>query len=237
MFISAELLSKALAPFQITLSKEQTEKLDSYAQLLVNYNEKVNLTAITDPDGIVMKHFADSLALLAFYDIPQNALVADVGTGAGFPGVALMIARPDLRVRLFDSTKKKLLFIDSVIQELALNGETVHLRAEEAGHDRRYRAAFDLVTARAVADLRVLAELCVPLVKQGGMFLSMKGDLTDDELTAGKAAIQALGAQVDGKETYNLLSGDKRTLILSKKISQTSTKYPRAFSQISKKPL
>lgn len=237
MFISAELLSKALAPFQITLSKEQTEKLDSYAQLLVNYNEKVNLTAITDPDGIVMKHFADSLALLAFYDIPQNALVADVGTGAGFPGVALMIARPDLRVRLFDSTKKKLLFIDSVVQELALNGETVHLRAEEAGHDRRYRAAFDLVTARAVADLRVLAELCVPLVKQGGMFLSMKGDLTDEELTAGKAAIQALGAQVDGKETYNLLSGDKRTLILSKKISQTSTKYPRAFSQISKKPL
>ncbi|MDR1629086.1 MAG: 16S rRNA (guanine(527)-N(7))-methyltransferase RsmG [Oscillospiraceae bacterium] len=237
MFISPELLTKALAPFAITLSAEQIAQLDAYARMLVDYNEKVNLTAITDPDEIVVKHFADSLALLHFCCFLEKALVADIGTGAGFPGVVLMIARPDLKLNLFDSTKKKLLFIDSVIAGLSLNGQTVHLRAEEAGHDRRFREAFSVVTARAVAELRVLSEFCVPLVKPGGLFIAMKGDLADEELQAGKGALKTLGARIDGIESYNLPSADKRTLILSKKISQTSTKYPRAFSQISKKPL
>lgn len=237
LIISAELLKSSLRPFDISLDENQIAQLDRYAQILLNYNEKINLTTITDPDEIVIKHFVDSLALLNYVCIPQGAAVADIGTGAGFPGVVLLIARPDLRAFLFDSTKKKLDFIDFAMRELSLNGKTVHLRAEEAGHKNEYREKFDFVTARAVAELRVLSELCLPLVKNGGIFAPMKGCLSNDETQTGKRAIKALGGQISDEKAYELPSADKRTILIIKKISQTSPKYPRIFSQILKKPL
>jgi len=156
MFISEELLISSIKEYGLQLDKEQVVKLDQYALMMVKYNEKVNLTKITDPEGIVIKHFVDSLIMLGMADIPQSSYIADVGTGAGLPGIALMIARPDLKAALFDSTAKKLSFVDNVIGELGLNGVSVNIRAEEAGQGE-YREKFDLVTARAVAQLRVLA--------------------------------------------------------------------------------
>lgn len=237
MLISPELLQKSTALFGLELTAGQIEKFDLFAKLLIDYNKKVNLTAITEPDDIVIKHFSDSLAILGFYDIPQNALAADVGTGAGFPGLALMIARPDLEMRLLDSTKKKLDFVDLVISELDLKGETLHMRAEEAGQDKKLRERFDFVSARAVAQLRILAELCLPLLRKGGVFASMKGSLQAEELVTGELALKKLGGEIFKQENYSLLSKDSRSLVFSKKLSQTATKYPRAFSQISKNPL
>lgn len=237
MFISKELLIAATQPFDIELNDDQICKLDAYAEMLVDYNEKVNLTAITDPDEIVIKHLADSLAVLKFTPCKLKGTLADVGTGAGFPGMPLLIASSDLNVTFFDAVNKKLDFIRFVTSELGLSSDIIHLRAEDAGKTKEYRENFDFVTARAVAQLRILSEFCLPLVKVGGYFISMKGSISDEEKTFGIAAFDKLGSKLYDDIFYNIHNGDERNIIIAEKISHVSPKYPRNMAQISKKPL
>lgn len=237
MFISKELLEKSVALFHVKLTEEQILKFDTYAKDLVDYNQKVNLTAITDPDDIVIKHFSDSLALIEYAPDGLKGRLADVGTGAGFPGMPLLIACPDIDITFFDAVNKKLDFIRYVLNDIDLKADVIHARAEDAGRDPGYREKFDFATARAVAQLRVLSEFCIPLIKVGGYFISMKGSISEEEKTTGMAALKKLGAEVYDDIFYNIHNGDERNIIISKKISQISSKYPRNMSQISKKPL
>ena len=237
MFISEELLIKCAEEFGMNLSDDVVLKFDTYAKELVNYNEKVNLTAITEPDDIVIKHFADSLAFFKYSGIGKGDSVADVGTGAGFPGVPVLIAGDDLDVTLFDAVNKKLDFIRHLLKELDLKANVVHIRAEDAGKMPEYREKFDYVTARAVAQLRILSEFCIPLVKVGGKFVSMKGSISEEEKTNGISAFSKLGTELYDDIIYNIHNGDERNIIIGKKISQVSSKYPRNMGQISKKPL
>lgn len=223
--------------FGVMLDETALDRFGIYARKLVEWNEKINLTAITDPEGITVKHFADSLAVFRYCDIPQNARVIDVGTGAGFPGVAMLIARPDLKLTLLDSTKKKLSVIDDILSALGLHAETLHARAEEAARKTEYREQFDFATARAVANLRELSEYCLPFVKKGGSFISMKSAKTEEEIDGAKKAIGLLGGKIEAVNAFELADAGERTVIMIKKISQTSSKYPRPSAKIAKFPL
>ena len=235
--ISKELFDACVREIGLALPENAFTQFDRYAELLCEYNEKVNLTAITDPDGITVKHFADSLYFLKYVDVPTGAGLCDVGTGAGFPGVCLKLARPDLQLTLFDSVNKKLDFLRFLSKELGFDAEIVHVRAEEAGQTPRYRARFDFATARAVAALNKLCEYCVPLVKQGGCFVPLKAELSDEERTSGSAAAHIVGARLKEAFRYTLPNGDYRELLIFEKKSQTPTKYPRVSAQIAKSPL
>ena len=237
MFISKDLLKECASEFDVILSDDVVDKFDSYAYELVKYNEKVNLTAITEPDDIVIKHFADSLAFFKYSGIKSGNSFADVGTGAGFPGMPVLIASDNINVTLFDAVNKKLDFIRYFVKELDLKADVIHIRAEEAGKMTEYREKFDFVTARAVAQLRILSEFCLPLVKVGGKFVSMKGDISEEEKVNGIAAFQKLGSKLYDDIHYNIHNGDSRNIIIAEKISQISPKYPRNMGQISKKPL
>lgn len=219
------------------LQETALERLSFYGDFLAEYNQKVNLTAITDPEGILVKHFEDSLALLPYLPEEKTISLADVGTGAGFPGVVLLIARPDLSLTLIEATEKKLRFLELLLSHLSLSAQLCHRRAEEAGRDPAFREAFDAVSARAVASLPVLSEYCLPLVKPGGRFLAMKSMLAQKELADSRRAIALLGAETEKQIDYRLSNGDARSLIVIKKISQISSKYPRPTSVIRKRPL
>ena len=221
--IDTEKLSRLLEELNIAVDGYAAQRLDLYAQRLVAWNEKMNLTGITDPDGILEKHFIDSIEPLRFVEIPRNARVIDVGTGAGFPGLPLLIARPDLDLTLADSLHKRLV------------AERVHARAEILGKDPDYREQYDIATARAVAPLPVLCEYCLPFVKVGGAFLALKG--AEDEVATAKCAIATLGGELEQNVSYKLPSGDSRHLVVVRKISQTPTKYPRKPKKIDTKPL
>ena len=235
--ISKELFERCIAEIGVPLPENAFDLFDAYASQLIIYNEKVNLTAITDPDEIVVKHFADSLYLLKYADLSKGARVCDVGTGAGFPGMCLKLARPDLNVTLFDSINKKLEFLRFLSRELGAEAQIVHIRAEEAGQSRQYRESFDLSTARAVASLNKLCEYCVPLVKVGGCFASLKAAVQNEEKKQGRAAALTLGASAEREVRYKLPNRDTREILLYKKISHTSPKYPRVSAQIAKSPL
>lgn len=237
MFISKELLIKSAAEFDVEITDTIADRFDIYARELVSYNEKVNLTAITDPDEIVIKHFADSLAFFKYSGIMEGNSVADVGCGAGFPGVPILIAGDGLKVTLFDAVNKKLDFIRYLLGELGLDASVIHIRAEDAGRKPEYREHFDFVTARAVAQLRILSEFCIPLVKVGGKFVSMKGDISEEEKVNGIAAFKKLNSELYDDIHYNIHNGDARNIIIAKKVSPLSPKYPRNMGQISKKPL
>ncbi len=236
MTISKELLMQSCAAFGVTVSNECADRLDTYARLLIEYNEKVNLTAITQPDEIVKKHFADSLVLLSYVDLHKGIRFADIGTGGGFPGAVLLCAVPDMDAVLVDSINKKLDFVRFLLRELGLSAEVLTARAEELGRKGEYRETFDVVTARAVAQLNQLSEYCMPLVKVGGVFAPMKGKLEEDEQQRGFGAIANLGGKVE-KNACLMLDDAQRHIVVAKKISQTPTKYPRNQAQISKKPL
>ena len=195
------------------------------------------MTAITDPDGVTVKHFADCLSIFGFVDIPENAKLIDVGTGAGFPGLVIKLFRPDIDVTFLDSTKKKLGFIDSVLNETGTAGETVHLRAEEAAVLPKYREKFDFATARAVAALPVLSEYCLPFVKVGGSFISMKSADSLEEIKSANGAVKLLGGEIAEDNLFNLVENMPRRIIVIKKKSHTPTKYPRKTAQIAKKAL
>ncbi|MDE5605142.1 MAG: 16S rRNA (guanine(527)-N(7))-methyltransferase RsmG [Eubacterium sp.] len=233
--INIDFLKSEAENIGIHLDSKALKRFDLFAELLVEWNNKMNLTAITEPDDIVVKHFIDSITPLAHFDIANSAKVIDVGCGAGFPSLPLLIARPDLNITFFDALEKRLKFIDVVLDALELDGELVHGRAEDFGNNADFREKYDYAFTRAVAPLNVLAEYCLPFVKVGGSYISMKG--ADDETALGKNAIQELGGAIDNVVQLKLSNGDSRNLILIKKISQSSPKYPRKSKKIASKPL
>lgn len=222
----------------LEISDSLFEKLEIYAKELKEWNEKINLTAIKDDEGIAIKHFLDSLMLLKYVDIPKNSKIIDVGTGAGFPGLVIAAAREDVFVTLLDSTGKKLKVVADIAEKMGLkNYEILNMRAEEAGQKKEYREQFDFATARAVAELRILSEYCLPFVKKDGFFVSMKAALAEQEIENATNALKVLSGEIEEKFNFDLCSQGERNIIKIKKISQTSTKYPRVSAQISKKPL
>ena len=236
-FISKDLLKTEAAKFGVELDEIALDRFDKYAKLLVEWNEKINLTAITDPEGIVMKHFVDSLSVFSAIEIPEGAKSIDVGTGAGFPGLAMLIARPDLKITLLDSTNKKLTVIRDILEKLELTCEVLHMRAEEAGQSKDYREKYDFATARAVSNLRDLSEYCLPFVKKGGKFIAMKGPGAEEELTEAKRAIGILGGKNEKLILEKLPEDNTRNFIVVEKLLSTPEKYPRASAKISKNPL
>lgn len=235
--INDELLKEEAQKLGVHLNDYAIDRFDVYAERLVRWNEHVNLTAITEPDDIVIKHFIDSLYPLRFIHMEKGKKLIDVGTGGGFPGLPLLIANPELEVNFVDSIGKKLGFIKDVLRNTGLIGHVTHIRAEEIGKDAEYRESYDFATARAVAPLNVLCEYCLPLVKVGGFFVSLKGSTGNEELHQARTAIKTLGGALEQFEEYTLPNGDKRTLIIIKKISQTPTKYPRKSKKIDTRPL
>lgn len=222
----------------IKLSEDADLLFSKYTDLLLSYNEVMNLTAITDKEEIKIKHYLDSVAPLAFSLIPDGAKIADVGSGAGFPGVPLKIAKRDICLTAIDSLKKRLNFLQTVKNELSLdNFDTVHLRAEEAGQNKELRESFDIATARAVANLSVLAEWCLPLVKVGGSFIALKGPSPEEEIEEAREAVSVLGGEIADVFTVNLPGNITHSIVLIKKISQTPSKYPRKPGKASKQPI
>ena len=222
----------------IAVSEDLLAKLKIYSEELKEWNEKINLTAITDDEGIAIKHFIDSLMLLKYVNIPENSKIIDVGTGAGFPGLVLAAARGDVHVTLLDSTGKKLKVVEDIAAKMGIeNYKILNMRAEEAGQKTEYRESFDFATARAVAELRVLSEYCLPFVKKDGYFVSMKGALADMEIENATNALKVLSGKIEEKYSFNLCDSGERNIIKIKKISQIPTKYPRVSAKIAKKPL
>ena len=236
MYNTSLLLSDA-EKLGISLNDDQIKLFEKLSELLVEQNKTMNLTAITDPDGIAVKHFADSISALSAYDFAEGAKVLDVGTGAGFPSIPLLIARPDLEMTMIDSTAKKLKYVASTVETLGLTAEVLHTRAEEAGQNKEYREKFDIVCSRAVAALNVLCEYCLPFVKVGGVFLAMKAAKAQEEIADAKNAIKTLGGKIIAEKSFALSDGGERTIVVIKKISQVPSKYPRVSAQIAKKPL
>lgn len=218
------------------LTEQQLEQFDQYAEFLVEYNEKVNLTAITDPEGIEIKHFLDSLLLLKAVKLGEGASVIDVGTGAGFPSVPAKIVREDLQLTLLDGLNKRIVFLEELSRRLGQQNTALHGRAEEAARGE-LREQFDLATARAVADLRVLAEYCLPFVKVGGVFAALKGPDGPAEVEAAKKAISMLGGKVETVKSFTLPGQQARTVAVIRKVQPTPAKYPRHGGKISKQPL
>ncbi len=224
--------------FGVTLDSLAREKLNLYGNLLLEWNEKINLTAITEPREVLYKHFYDCILLLKNIKIPQNARIIDVGTGAGFPGAVLKIVRPDIDVTLLDGLNKRLVFLNEVIEKTGLSGiRTLHLRAEEGGRNPEYREKYDIACARAVARLPVLLEYCLPFVKKGGVFVAMKGPSAEEEAAEAQNAVRLLGGAEPDIICETLPENDRRAFITVKKISQTPPKYPRISAKISKQPL
>ena len=228
------LLSEGAKQFGLLLTEEQLEKYGKYMNLLLEWNQKINLTAICEPREVVSKHFADSLSLLTC-PIAAGSRIIDVGTGAGFPSVPVLIARPDLSITMMDSLQKRLSFLETVLRELGLTASLVHMRAEDGGQDPRYREAFDIATARAVANLSTLSEYCLPFVKKGGRFLAMKGE-AEEELKAAAHALTVLGGKAE-EQTVVSFDGWNHRIITIKKVSTTPSKYPRKAGKPAKEPL
>ena len=216
---------------------EQLEQFFDYMNLLIEWNEKMNLTAITDPEEIILKHFIDSITILD--KIGNESKVVDVGTGAGFPGIPLSIMNPTLKITLVDSLNKRLIFLQEVVNKLNLkNIEIVHARAEEFGQNKKYREGFDVATSRAVANLSTLSEYLIPLVKVNGKVISMKASDAKEEINEAEKAIEVLGGKIEKREEFNLPQSDiGRTVIVIKKEKQTPAKYPRKPGTPSKEPI
>jgi len=229
------MIEQFCAEHGIEYTPQIAEKLRHYTEFLIDYNQKVNLTAIKTPEEIEVKHFIDSVTLLCAADVKGRVL--DIGSGAGFPGVVLKLFRPEIELNLLDSNGKKAKFLELLCQEMEIDGKILLGRAEDLGKETSYREKYDLVCARAVAELNVLCEYCIPFVKTGGMFEAMKGSNWREELNGAQNAIKILGAKEDGTKEYILPDGSRRGIILIKKISQTPTNYPRVGAKISKKPL
>lgn len=221
----------------ITLTDSQYDRLKLYSQMLTERNKAVNLTAITDDEGITIKHFFDSIYPFVLCPPKEGASIIDVGTGAGFPSCPLKIYRDDLKLTLLDSLNKRIAFLCELSDALKLDAECIHGRAEEFGNREDYRERFDYATARAVGNLAVLCEYCLPFVKVGGAFTALKGSNGEEELEAAKQAVKTLGARVAQVKEYELPNTDKRTLIVLEKVSPTPKRYPRNAGQMKKRPL
>lgn len=235
--LNKELFYSTIKPFEINVDEDAFARLDTFAEMLIETNKSFNLTAIKEPDDVTVKHFADCLSIFKYVDIPENAKIIDVGTGAGFPGLVLKLYRPDIQMTFLDSTRKRLGFIENVLNECGIKGDILHMRAEEAAQLAKYREKYDFATARAVAALPVLSEYCLPFVKVGGSFVSMKSAESNEEISEAKKAINVLGGKIEEDILFDLVENMPRRIIRIKKNSQTPTKYPRPSAQISKKPL
>lgn len=233
--IELDRLAQKCSTWNISLTPDQLAALDKYADLLVETNKHLNLTAITTPEGIEDRHFVDSLLLAAQPEVAGR--MVDVGTGAGFPGIVAKIYKPDLELTLMEPTGKRVEFLRTVCGELGLaQVEFAKERAEEAAR-KVWREVFDVASARAVAALPVLCEYCLPLVKVGGVFIAMKGPDAAAETEASKNALHKLGGKLEEVRAFTLPDGSTRNLVIIRKISQTPTVYPRNGGKIAKKPL
>ena len=233
--IDKQRLEEKCSTWNIALTGTQLDQLDAFAQILVDYNQKVNLTAITDPEGIEDKHFLDSLLFASQPEVAGR--MVDVGAGAGFPGIVTKIFKPELELTLMEPTGKRVEFLKYACAQLGLTGvEFAKERAEEAAR-KVWREQFDIASARAVAALPVLSEYCLPLVKVGGRFIAMKGPEADAEAKAAANALKKLGGRYEETRQFTLPDGSARGLVFCKKISQTPTVYPRNGGKIAKKPL
>ncbi len=222
--------------FDINISNEELEKFENYYSFLVEYNSHTNLTAITEHDEVFYKHFLDSILLTKVIDL-NNKTLCDVGAGAGFPSVPCAIINPSINVNIIDSLNKRIIFLNELIQKLNLdNVKAFHSRAEDAAKESR--ETFDVVSARAVARLNVLSELCLPLTKIGGFFVAMKSTQFEEELSEAKNTIKVLGGEVSEIKSFELPNNlGSRTFIIIKKVKETPKKYPRQFAQIKKNPI
>lgn len=231
-------LEKEARIFGLHLSPEQLSALQVYARELEDWNTRVNLTAITAPDQIMVKHFLDSLSVASVLDAkPSNALI-DIGTGAGFPGLVLKIAVPDLRVTLVEATGKKVDFLKAMIAELHLQKvEAIQARAEDLARDPRHRERYDFAVARAVADLAILLEYALPFVRTGGLFVAQKGIRVDEEIQAAGRSLETLGGRLRESVPVRLPGLEPRHLILVDKISPTPAAYPRRAGIPERKPI
>ena len=231
------LMNKYAKDIDIMFTDEQINKFYNYMNLLIEWNEKINLTAITEPEDIIIKHFIDSLTINKY--INGNSTLADVGTGAGFPGIPLKIYRPDLNIFLVDSLNKRINFLNEVIDKLGLNNiSTVHARVEDFGKNKQYREHFDYVTARAVANLTVLSEYLLPIVKVCGKCICMKGSDVEDEIKSSQNAFKILGGNLEFVDKFFLPNTDiLRHIILIDKVKNTPAKYPRKAGIPVKEPL
>lgn len=231
-------LKEEALKFGVELNESALNRFNKYAELLVEYNKVMNLTAITEHEEILEKHFLDSITLLYSEKLFSNAKLIDIGAGAGFPSLPVKIAREDLDVVMLDSLNKRVCFLNTVIENLNLeNIKAVHLRAEEGGRMKEYRERFDIATARAVADLAVLSEYALPFVNVGGFFVALKGNSPSDEVNGAKAAIKKLGGQIREVKEIMLPSGINHTLVIIEKTEKTPSAYPRKAGKPSKEPL
>lgn len=221
----------------ITINNEKVEQFYKYMQILLEWNEKINLTAIKEEKEIITKHFIDSITISKY--IKDNSYIADIGTGAGFPGIPLKIINDSYNITLVDSLNKRIKFLEEIITKLQLNKtKTIHARAEEIGKNKEYREKYDVVTSRAVADLSVLVEYMLPLVRVGGYCICMKGPDCEEEINKSKKAIKILGGKIEKQEQFELPKTNiKRTIVLIKKINTTPSKYPRKAGTPAKSPI
>lgn len=232
-----EILEKKAKKIGIVLNVKQIKNFFDYYLLLIEWNEKMNLTAITEVNDVILKHFIDSLTICKY--IPQNAKIIDVGTGAGFPGIPIKIYREDTQITLLDSLNKRVLFLQEVINKVDLkNIEAIHGRAEEVARNNKYREKFDVVTSRAVANMSTLTEYMIPFIKIDGLCIMMKGSDYKEELEKSQRAINLLGAELKNVEEFILPDSDiNRSVILIDKVKSTPKQYPRKAGMPSKNPI
>lgn len=237
--MNEQLFIKMLSEKGIILSNKQIEQFRRYFELLVEWNEKMNLTAITSKEEVYLKHFYDSISLSFHFDLTKVETLCDVGAGAGFPSIPLKICYPHLEITIIDSLNKRIQFLTMLSEELQLsNTNFVHSRAEDAGQNKLYREKFDLVTARAVARLSVLSELCVPLAKVNGYFVALKAAAAVDEMQDAKKALQVLSVTLEQEHSFHLpIEESDRTVFVLKKTKETNKKYPRKAGVPNKTPI
>ena len=244
-----ETLINALAKENVTLNDTQISQFEKYYQLLIEWNEKMNLTAITEPTEVAIKHFYDSITFLFHTDIKEcgkvidvgtgadSLSVIDIGTGAGFPGIPLKIMRPDIQLTLLDSLNKRLIFLQEVCDNIGIDAEIIHKRAEEGGRNKNLREKYDIATSRAVANMNTLSEYLMPFVKVKGKMVAMKGKNGAEELENAKGAIKTLNGEIVKCDEFLLPNGDERTIIVVNKKSRTPMQYPRQGGKIKNNPL
>lgn len=237
--MSNQIFINGLDKLEIELSEQQLAQFQKYYEMLIEWNKVMNLTAITEYEDVIQKHFLDSLLLSHVFDLKKDYYVLDMGTGAGFPGIPLKIAFPHLNIVLADSLNKRIKFLNEVISELGLSNITaIHARAEEMARKPEYREKFDLCVSRAVANLSTLSEYCIPFVRCNGYFIPYKAGKIQEELVNGEVAIKVLGGKIEEMPSLTIPDTDmERNFVLVKKIKSTNKKYPRAAGKPSKEPI